>query len=143
MGRAGNASHRGVGTGWQDARPPDSYDDARDTVWITPPGAGNRLRRGDSKTAGGGGNWGLAALDLRYPVRDAVDVLTARARPSARDTTGLTETGVQDFFAQPDRLRGDFDKFVVPDELDRLLQTQDSWRHQADRLIRRGRAHIG
>ena len=51
--------------------------------------------------------------------------------------------GLQDFLANAQALRRDLDHFVVCDELDRLLQIQGSEWNQANRLVRRGGAHVG
>src|SRR6266481_9718370 len=50
--------------------------------------------------------------------------------PAARTLVGL-----QNFLAEPDRLRRDFHELVVGDEFDGLLETQFTVRNQANRLV--------
>src|SRR4051812_25798096 len=54
-----------------------------------------------------------------------------------------TLVGREDALPQPDALRGDFDELVFVDELDGLLQPQNSRGNQANRFVSGGRAHVG
>src|SRR6266550_4950852 len=55
----------------------------------------------------------------------------------------LSFVRLQDFLAQAQGFRSDFDELIIRDELDRLLEIQLAERNQADRLIGRGSAHVG
>src|ERR1700729_3112505 len=55
----------------------------------------------------------------------------------------LALVGVEEFLAQPDRLRGHFDQFVVLDIGQRLFQRHPDRRRQAHRFVLRGGTDVG
>src|SRR5579871_355018 len=76
---------------------------------------------------------GRAWLTLLFSV--PVAVLTA---PLER----LSLVGLENLLAQANRLRRDFDIFIVADEFNRLLKVQDARRHQSDGFIGGRSAHV-
>src|ERR1700744_2577133 len=63
-----------------------------------------------------------------------------RDGPAARPTAYML---LQVTFAQPDRLRRDFDELVVVDELDRVFERHLDRRHETHGFIGARGAHVG
>src|SRR5580704_478753 len=60
-----------------------------------------------------------------------------------RHRTPLSFVGLEDLLAQPKTLRSDFDKLVVSDEFNGLLQIKIPEWHESNRDVRGGRPHVG